>query len=179
MVQDSPEIHKWAAALIALAEASQDLKGVEQDLANVVELVEQTEELRRFIADSQITSEGKAWALQKILGGRIRALLLHFLIILQEHCQLANLRTIAKTFFAQVASMRNRVRGEIVSARPLSTDMLRQIEQEVSRILDKDVYLHPLVDESVLGGVRVRVGDFILDGTIEHDLKALAKCLGV
>jgi F-type H+-transporting ATPase subunit delta len=174
----SADPRKYADALIVLAEAAGDLDGLERDLSTVLAAIEESEDLRRFLADSRIMREGKSLALDRMLKGQIGPVLLNFLRMLQEQQRLHDLPELAGICYQRVSESRRMAAGELVAARPVSPSQVALIEQEVSRILNKDVHLRTQVDPDLLGGVRVRVGDLVLDGTLEHYFRSVQERLG-
>jgi len=165
-----PDVECYAGALLALAEAAGREAEVERDLVAMLDLLECDEEVRRFLADRSVRKAGKKKALEQLLDGRICHVLVHFLLILQEEKLLREVRPIAESFFAQYSSRRQQVTGTLTSAVQISPEQVEKIEQEAGHLLGKNVHLRVRIDAGILGGLRIQVGDFIVDGTVEHDL---------
>ena len=62
-----------------------------------------------------------------------------------------------------------------MTARPLTPERTALIEKETGRLLGRTVSLRVRVDPKLLGGLYVRVGDFVIDGTVDTQLDALRK----
>jgi F-type H+-transporting ATPase subunit delta len=163
-------VERYADALVALGEGAGAASRVESELPWVADFLAGNEDVRRFMADPLLTLEGKRRALEDVLGPRVHPVLLYFLFILLSEGALRDLSPVVAAFFRKVSSARNRVAGEIVSSRALDGEKIATIEKETGRILGKEVQLRVRVDPSMLGGVLVRVGDFVLDATVEHQL---------
>lgn len=167
----------YAEALLSFARAANRLDQVSEDIATVVSLVSQNEEMRRFLADPHVKPEGKEAALRDLLVDKISPLTLKLMLAIQEQDFIARIDQVAERFYENTARLRESSTGEIVTARELPAEMVKEIEQEASRVLNQQVSLRVRVDPSLLGGVSLRVGNFVLDGTVEHQLEEFRKTL--
>ena len=177
MALPNPEVQRYADALLALAEAVDAVPQVAADIDRAVALVEEDERVRRFLRDPLVRGEGKREALEEIFAGHVHHALVEFLRILQQEGRLDSLRDIAGLFFKKVSAQQDSASGELVSAAPLPDDLVREIEGQMSRVLGKQVQLHVKVDNQLLGGVLVRVGDFVVDGTVDRQLETMRRQL--
>lgn len=160
----------FARALISMAEASGRILIIERDLKAAVLLIRGNPDVLKFLADPFIQEQGKADAFDEILADRADPLLTLFLKILLKEGQMADIEAVAAVFSELVAAKKSQISGEIISATHLPKDIIKEIEIQVSRILSKDVSLHPRTDSGILGGVLVKVGDFVINGTIDAEL---------
>ena len=78
---------------------------------------------------------------------------------------------------AQIAEARNGVAGEIISAFSISREKISEIEREASAYFGKRLRLSLRLDPSVIGGVMVKAGDLVLDGTVDHQLDSVRRSL--
>jgi F-type H+-transporting ATPase subunit delta len=179
MVSESDRIGRIADALVALGDGTGQIQRFERDLATALNLLRSHEEIRRFLGDPTVDDRGKCQALERIMSADLHPVLLHFLLILQRERLLARLGDIAGAFYERVSLLVRKVSGEIVTAQPLTDERVAQIEREVGRVLQKDVHLAVRVDPNLLGGVTVRVGSFVVDGTVDRYLEAVGATLAV
>jgi F-type H+-transporting ATPase subunit delta len=177
MEDRDPDIAHYAEALVALGKAAGDPPRLEEDLAAALELLDRREDILRFIGDPAVTPEGKCRALDEILAGETHPVTRHFLLMLVEQGVLPRLHDIAEAFFEAAAQGRKAVSGTIASAQPLSPERIDILEQETGRILGKNVSLRPQVDPGIIGGLRVQIGDLVLDGTVNRQLEQLRQGL--
>jgi F-type H+-transporting ATPase subunit delta len=168
-------IQHYAEALIALAEAGDLLARFEKEALLLGDLLRQSEELRRFLHDPGVQGAGKKFALTQLLDTRVHPALVYFVLMLQETGHLALLPEIVDEFYAQLSSLKQKAVGDLVISRPLDPDRLAAIEQEISRIIGKPVTLRVKINPNQLGGLYVRVGNFIIDDTIENRLAKMTR----
>jgi F-type H+-transporting ATPase subunit delta len=102
-------------------------------------------------------------------------------MLLAAKGKLAVIDDIAEEYQAQVDNYRG-VEGteiaEITTAIPLDNDYQLKIAQRITEIVGKPVMLRPKVDPAIIGGIIIRVGDKLIDGSIRSKLAALRKDLG-
>jgi F-type H+-transporting ATPase subunit delta len=161
---------KYAESLLLMAEASDRVTQIEADLSSMAAAIHDNPDLMRFLSDTFIKTEGKQEALAEIFSGRADPLLVMFIRILQIEGKLASIQEISRHFAALAAARQNRVSGELVSAIELPLEKIAEIEKQISLVLGKDVSLTHQLDPDMLGGIIVRVGDFVVDGSLETEL---------
>jgi F-type H+-transporting ATPase subunit delta len=82
---------------------------------------------------------------------------------------------IAEEYYRLASAVRSKVSAEIITAVPISDEALEKLGAQLRKLTKKDVYLRSRVDESLIGGVVVRVGDKVLDGSVRSKLAQLKK----
>jgi F-type H+-transporting ATPase subunit delta len=171
------DVNEFAAVLFAAGRAADCLTQIENELATILPLIVDNEQVREFLSDPTVQTEGKRRAIEQLVGGHALPPLLFFLCFLADARQLTRLKEIAEVFFERASRMRKQASGELVSAVPLNRETLIRIEQETGNLLGKKVSLRPRVDPEILGGLYVRVGDFVIDGTVDRQLDTLRQTL--
>jgi F-type H+-transporting ATPase subunit delta len=101
----------------------------------------------------------------------------NFLRLLVDRHRLTMLPDIARLFRDMADERAGRVRGTVVSAVPLDPQSIRQLEQTLSQVVQKQVVLDTRVDREVLGGVSTQVGSVVYDGTLRTQLDDLKRAL--
>lgn len=160
----------YAQALVALAEAAGQLERIEREMLDIQDLLKSSRELRNFLGDLTVEHSGKTVALEEILEKRVHPIVTHFLLLLHAEDMLREIDDIAQTFFTLASERRAKASGLLTSAHPIPDDVRTRIEAEIGRILGKEVHLLVREDASLLGGMRVQVGDFVVDGTVDRQL---------
>jgi F-type H+-transporting ATPase subunit delta len=110
---------------------------------------------------------------RKALAGRVDDLFLNFVLVLNAHDRLAIIRPVASVYRELMDERARRLRVQVTSAVPLTDDE----RDEVGRMVQRRFQLAPLlvetVDPAVLGGLRIQVGDQVIDATVRGRLNAL------
>lgn len=170
-----PIVSAYAESLFKLASAEGVADRVEEDLHEFERFYEKSSELKEFIHNPHVTSEGKKGALSELLSKKLSRILLNHvqLVIDQDRGRLFS--KIAEEYYRLVSETRAKVTAEVTTVLPMTDGMLDELAKELRRITKKDVHLRARVDESIIGGVIVKVGDKVLDGSIRKKLSQLKK----
>ena len=175
---DNPaSIDAYAAALWHMGRAAGSAARVEQELPGVLDLLDRSPELAAFLADRGVTDTGKEEALRRVLAEQVDPVLLHFLLVLNAEHEWHRLRAIMARCLEQAAAERQAVAGEVRSAVPLAEADLGRLEQALRARVGRPVRLQQRVDPRLLGGVAVRMGDEVIDGTVAGRLESIREAL--
>lgn len=88
-----------------------------------------------------------------------------------------NIELTLEHYLDLAAELRNRVVAEVTVARPMAPDQTERLRAALTRITGREVDLQTSIDPSVIGGVRVRIGDEIIEGTVADRLEQLHRQL--
>ena len=94
--------------------------------------------------------------------------------LLSENHRLALLPEIAALYEALRAQAENRVEAEVVSASAVSDTQLKDIAAALKKRLGRDIDLHTRIDPTLIGGIVIRAGDLVIDGSVQGKLRLLA-----
>jgi F-type H+-transporting ATPase subunit delta len=170
---------RYARALVEVVlEQKTDPDIARQQLNAIVDAVHESAELRRVWESPAISPEQKRAVLDAIVrqigaAKQIR----NFVAILIDHRRIAMLDDVAKQFDTELNAQLGLAEAEISSARPLSEDGKRQLESQLERLTGKKVRAHYSSDPELLGGVVVRVGSTIYDGSVRGQLEKMKQDL--
>lgn len=169
-----PVPRAYARALHEMAAAEEAVVAVYGDMLRVRELLNTTPDLAAFLKQRDVRSEGKRQALMELFDGRLHPLVLDWLGTLAGQGR-ANLVAEAVDAYLELAGTASgrQIVGEAVTAFPLSDEERERLETTLSAVLDQNVRLAVRVDPSLLGGVRVRVGSRVVDGTARRRLEQI------
>ena len=143
-------------------------------LRKVNDLLNRDSELRRFIDDYEISPEAKAEKLGETFGseqdrGIINAFFQYISTLNRKQIVLAVLHDYMELTYANNGMSF----GQLYSARVLDKNTVRKIESAISYTLDRRVALENIPDETLIGGVKVVVGDYVWDGTYKNKLEGV------
>jgi F-type H+-transporting ATPase subunit delta len=166
-----PLVSSYAEALFQVARAEETLDRVEEELTTLNKSLDMNAELREFLSNPQISSEGKKSALFQIFGGKVSPITLHWMNMVVDQGRQRRLPAIIEAFFTLSQEAREKVTAEVTTVIPLSEDLSKRLEQELSRVTKKRVFLKPMIDDSILGGVIIKIENKVIDGSIKHRLE--------
>lgn len=170
-----PTIAKnYAETLLELAQkAGGDLRGWGDMLDTVANAMESDRRLRVFLESPRVSAQQKNEVIQKAYGAVLPRNYVRFLQALVKHRRQMLIPTIAHEYHDLVDHVEGRVHASVTVARDADEADRQLVRSQLSRALGKDVVPHFHVNPSILGGVVVRVGDTVLDGSVRRRLATL------
>ncbi|MBN2376603.1 MAG: ATP synthase F1 subunit delta [Sedimentisphaerales bacterium] len=167
----------YAEALFELAREQQQCIAVRGELEQLAELARDDEPWSVFLASPAVRREEKKAAVLRIFSGKLSELTVDFLGVLAGKGRLGLLPEIAESFVALEDQAASRVRGTITTAVELAQDEQVQLAEQISRALNKEVILQAKVDESIIGGMVLKVEDLRFDATVKRKLENFSRKL--
>ena len=164
-------------AQLELAERAGNLEETEDELFRFARLVESTPQVRDALSDRAIALEGRRQLVQDLLQGRAS----DTTVVLAQRAVAARERTFAHTiegFVQLAAAQKNRVLATVRVARPLTDEQRSRLQSSLSRQAGREVRLQEVLDEGVLGGIRVELGDEVIEGTVAGRLEQARRLFG-
>ncbi len=168
----------YAGTLLALAhrqggDATVDEYGVA--IEQVADLLHREALIREFLETPRVDVEAKKSALKASFQGRIPEIVLRFLLVVMEKRRQGALRGIAAEYHQLVDEERGRVRAEVTLAREPGAELRREIVESLEQRLGRTVLATFQVDPSLGGGIVIRAGGEILDGSLRRRTAGLRR----
>ena len=170
-----PTIAKnYAEALLELAQrAGSDLRGWGEMIQTVAEAMESDRRLHVFLESPRVSAQRKNQVIEKAYGEQLPRHFVRFIQALVRNRRQMLIPAIAQSYHDLVDQVEGRVHAAVTVAREPDENDRALITSQLSRALGKDVVPHFLVNPGLLGGLVVRVGDTVLDGSIRRRLATL------
>ena len=164
----------YARALFEAARENGRLEQVAADLAALAGAVQDVPELRSFLANPEVDPAGKADALSEIAGDADE-LVHNFLRLVAEKGRAGELLEMNRELEALVAREENRLSLELTTAYELSDDEATSIVGAIEKASGRKVEATRSVDPDLIGGVVLKVGSFLADGSVRGRLERLRR----
>jgi F-type H+-transporting ATPase subunit delta len=178
-MRDTTIARNYAEVLLELARRAEDLRGWGEMIDSVANAVESDRRLRVFLESPRVSAQQKSEIFQKAYGAVLPRTLVRFLQSLVTHRRQMLIPEIAHEYQDLVDQVEGRVHASVTVARPADDADRKMVTDQLSRALGKEVVPHFNVNPAIIGGVIVRVGDTVLDGSVRRRLATLrAKMLG-
>lgn len=164
----------YARSLIELAQAQGGREAVEasaSELEDILEIARSNPKFSEFLASRVLPVAQRSASIERIFKGRISNLTLRFLQVLNEKGRLPHLSAVAAAYDAHVQRLFGRVEVDVFTASPISTDELKAIRDQLQRALGREPIVHPYVENGMLGGVKLQIGDTLVDGSLATRLR--------
>ena len=164
----------YAKALLGAAEKTDRLETVLAELDSLVsDVLHRLPKVEATFASPQVPHEAKLRIIDQAFGSKMSTELITFLKVLSSHGRLDCLHEIARAARGLRNEMRGCVEAYITMAEPMDGTLRGQITDVLKGLLRRDVDLTATTDPDVIGGLVVRVGDTVYDGSVVNRLNRL------
>ena len=165
---------RYAAALFELADDKKQLDAVAEDLRALREVLAESEDLQRLLRSPLYSREAQSQALTAILDkAGAGDLSRRFVLTVAQNRRLFALAQMIDAFLAELARRRGEVTAEVTSAAPLGDAQQKALAAVLRKEYGDKVQMDVKVDESLIGGLIVRVGSRMVDGSLKSKLRKL------
>jgi len=129
------------------------------------------------LGNPAMTSAQQAQTLIDVCGDAIGQKVRNFVVILSENKRIPLLPEIVTLFVQHKANQEKSVDVEVVSAFDMSDETSNKLAEVLSKKLQREVKVSTSTDEDLLGGVLIRAGDLVIDGSVRGRLNKLAEAM--
>ena len=165
---------RYATALFELADEEKALDDVASDLASIDIMIEESNDLQRLIRSPIISRDDQLDAMDAVLeAAGVRQLTRNFIGVVTRNRRLFALPGMIKDYQALLAATRGEATAEVTSAQPLSDLQISAVEDSIKQAMGTKVAIDAKVDESLLGGLVVKVGSRMVDTSLKTKLSQL------
>lgn len=130
-------------------------------------------ELRRVLKHPQIPGDRKAELVAKLFGSKVSDTALRLLTLLARRGRIAALPGIVHLLDRLVLESEGVARAEVTTAIPMTDGQREMVHKRVGQLVDRKIELHTKVDPKLIGGIVIKVGDRLIDGSVRFHLEQL------
>ena len=134
-------------------------------------------DFRRFLETPRVSLAEKKAALREALDDRAPGDLVRFVLLLLDKRRQGLLGEIGERFHELLDERAGRVHATVTTAREHDDRLRSLVETSLHEVTGRDVVSHFRTDEDILGGIVIRVGDTVMDGSLRRRLTDLKRQL--
>jgi len=166
---------RYATALFDLARDENQLSAVSESLVSLKQALADSGDFRQLTTSPLITrEEGARAAAATAAAMNLDPITTNFIGVLARNHRLSQLGNVIRAFAMLLAEHRGETTAEVTSAHPLDDDQISALRTNLRERLNRDVVVDLTVDPAILGGLVVKVGSQMIDGSIRTKLNTLA-----
>ncbi len=166
----------YARSLFELSEQAgghDKIAEVGDELEQICELMRADRTFRELFASPIIDREKRGEAINRIFSNRITDLTLRFLLLLNNRGRLSVLEAINDSYIGVMQEAFGRVEVSVFTPAPLGDEQRDVIRGRIQSAIGKEPILHQFTEPDMLGGIKLRIGDQLIDGSISTRLKRM------
>ncbi len=146
---------------------------IADEIEQVCELARGGRGFREFLGSPIIDRGRRADALRSIFRERVTDLMLRYLLVLNDRGRLGHLEAIGNAYDQLVHEAFGRVEVDLFTPAPLDPAQLETITQRIGTALGKEPVVYAYTDPSMIGGLKLRIGDQLIDGSVAARLRRM------
>ena len=163
---------RYSRALYEVSKETGDLEKTEADVRNFINLFESSSEIKNFIQNPTHVIETQNKAIN-ILFEKLDFTknLKNFLLLLIKKKRIFFVKKITNNFLKLCSKNRGEIKASLISSKELSSNELENIGKELSVSMGSTIKFDYKVDQSLIGGLKLQLGSFMIDTSIKNKLK--------
>ena len=164
----------YAEALLTVAEKRGQAEDVGRELRNLVTEVYATDpQIEAALSSPVVKRSAKVPVLEHAFKNNVSELVFNLLNVLNAKDRLSLVRHVAVAYSGLLDERAKRVRVSVRSAVPLTDEQVEQLKRTIGQATGLDPVIQPTVDETLLGGMIVQVGDQVFDSSVRNRIEAI------
>ncbi len=167
--------HRYAKSLFELAIEKNNLPKVEQGMVLIHNVCEENRSLVVLLKNPVIRFDYKLNVLKRLFGKKVDPLIIRFMDLICRKNRSAILPDVAKDFIDLNNEYKGIATAQLISAIPFTDDLRKSIIDLLVKETDKKIILQETVDEKLIGGFILRMGDSQIDNTLSRKLNDLRR----
>lgn len=168
---------RYAEAFFAIAQEQQQVDLFQKEISEIAETISAHDELGVYMDHVLIPPKDKKEIISRLFAGKVSEVTLNFVRLVIDKRRANYFGAITEEYKAMADNSRNVLKADFVSARHVDKEDITELEKALSSATGKQVRINLTIDPSLIGGVKVRVGDRVIDASVVKKLEMLKSSL--
>ncbi len=169
---------RYAKALLSIGQEEGRYEEYGKNLKEFADFCLASAEFYRIISSRIFSLEDRRKILEAVLGkSGFQDTVRNFLRLLLDKDRIGGIHEITAYYSDLTDELSGMARADIITAKPLKTETLAKIEEVLERLTARDVKSFVREDDSLIGGVVVKIGDLVLDGSVKAQIEGLREIM--
>jgi F-type H+-transporting ATPase subunit delta len=174
---NSPLALSYAQALLDLAGEAGTEQATGAELADVRKLIDDSPDFHELLANRGIGEGDREGLLVRIFDGRVSPLLMNFLKLVNTKGRAGMIGEMSAAYDDLLDAKFGKIEVDVTVAHRLDDAQVETVRQKVSAAINRDAVIHQYVDDSIIGGLILRVQDKLIDGSVRAQLDRMRRRL--
>ena len=158
--------------MFELANENSELEAVENNVKELLTIYSSSKELKNFIKNPTQSQSTQLEILNKIsIQMNLSKIIQNFLGVLVTKRRIFFIKKIFLNFLSLISKQRGELKASLVSSKNLTSEELKNLSKDLSKTMGAAIALDYVVDENLIGGLKVQIGSLMIDTSIKNKLK--------
>ena len=142
------------------------------ELRDLAEIIRADKKFAEFLKTPIVGTDQRKATLEKIVKGRVSDLVFRFIMVLANHGRASRIADVSDAFDSLMQERLGRIEVDMYTVDGKASDeVIATVKARVKEAFAKDAVLHQYSDASMIGGVKLRIGDQLIDGSVATQLR--------
>jgi F-type H+-transporting ATPase subunit delta len=174
---NSPLAVTYARSLLELANERRIAEDTGRELQGLSQMLESEPVFVEYLADPAVRAAERTASIEKIFKGHVSPLVYSFLGVMNSHGRMKLLGEVLRAFRELLDIQLGNVEVDVTTAHQLTANELEQVKSSINKALNKNAVIHLNLDENIIGGLVIRVGDQVIDASVKQQLRSMRQQL--
>lgn len=170
-------VKRYATALFDIAINEQKMQQYEEEIKVIVSVLESEPDFVKVLQNQKVTLDEKLSLIEQVFSNKAEASIVGLMIIVVKKGRQEFLLAILEGFLEMARSQKGILRATVTSAVPLKSNQFEQIKAELQKGTKSEIELSAIIDASIIAGLVIRVGDKVVDASVQGKMQTLKKQL--
>ena len=163
---------RYSLALFELVNEKSELENTEQNVKNILKLIDQSIDFHNFLRNPTISNDKQERLITKICETlKINMILKNFILLLIRKKRVFFIKNILNKFLILSSKKKGVIPAELISSKKLEDDKIHNLGNEFSKMLGSKIKFDFKIDETLIGGLKVKIGSILIDSSLKSKLK--------
>ena len=168
---------KYSQAMFDIAGKTNSLETMVKDMKTVREVLRENEDLRKFLGNPLITAGVKKETLEQIFSGAVAPVVCQFLYVMVDRRREEAMTEAVDCFIDLARAAQNIEVAKIRLIKPLTAEEEHTLVAKLEELTGKKIEPLYYIDPTILGGVVIRIGDQVIDGSLKRQIRNMERSL--
>ncbi len=169
---------RYAQALLDVS--MHDIRTARSEFGQLNDLYNSDVEFREFLLDPRIKVNNKQMVVRNVFSGKISDSMLNFLLLLIEKKRINELPGIHNQFEILADQLANALDMKVITIAPLEESQINSLKEKFGKkYSSNEVKITEIIDPSIIGGIKVIVGDKVYDGSVKGRIQSLNELVNI
>lgn len=168
---------RYAEAFFSIARDNNKINDYQLELEKVVKALQEVDNLKEYMSHLLIPAAAKKDVLKQLFAEQVSPVTLNFIMMIVDKKRETYIDVIVEEYKDMADEFRNIAKVDLIAAKEVPEEDVKYLAEKLSASTGKTVQLNLKVDPALLGGIKLRMGDQIIDGTVAKKLEMLKEQL--